>query len=205
MHAALTSCHTILPWVHALNFFFLFGALDCSCRLWLTAATLATPLPDIQPGALLALGTLTLDFRALSTTLPVSWGSSPGVLPSLQQLYLAVQPVGPLPPEWSAGFRRLATLNMVRMPHGLAQPVGEDIFRAAMAAQHQQARASQGSESAATHPPASSAAAPEAMRLPPGWATGFPNLTTLTLVNLGISGPFPQAWQHGGFPAMTDL
>ena len=185
-----------------IEFRFLFGALDFSCRLRLTAATLATPLPDIQPGALLALGTLTLDFRALRTTLPVSWGSSPGVLPSLQQLYLAVQPVGPLPPEWSAGFRRLATLSMVRMPHGLTQP---DTFQAAMAAQHQQARASQSGKSAATHPPASSAAALEAMHLPPGWATGFPNLTTLTLVNLGISGPFPQAWQHGGFPAMTDL
>ena len=179
--------------------------LDSSCRLWLSAATLAAPLPEMRPGALPALDSLILDFRELRTTLPVSWGSSTSVLSSLQELLVTVQAVGPLPPEWSEGFKRLANMGISRLPPGLIQKGNRDIVREAMAAQLRQARATSRDGHPTTQPPAPSAAALEAARLPPSWATGLWNLRSLTLNNLGITGPIPHAWQTRGFPALNSL
>ncbi len=41
--------------------------------------------------------------------------------------------------------------------------------------------------------------------LPPEWAAGFPALRFLNLMGLGVTGTFPTAWEHGGFPSLTLL
>lgn len=61
------------------------------CRLRLSARSLGAPLPDIQPGALPALGSLQLELPWLRTSLPASWGADPAVLPALEELKLQVR------------------------------------------------------------------------------------------------------------------
>ena len=70
-------------------------------------------LPDMHPGALPRLVTLSLLFPCLRTPLPPSWGSSPNVLPALEDLELGVDLQGGLPAGWgSGGFRRLRRLAL---------------------------------------------------------------------------------------------
>ena len=169
------------------------SALAPSCRLRLTATTLANPLPEIQPGALPRLEELHIEFNELRSTLPASWGSSPDVLPSLQQLSLVAQVEGELPREWAGGFKRLANMAIVRMPDGATQILGEVFLQAAVAAQRDKAASTQVAEQGTR------------LQLPAEWATGFPTLTHLSLFNLGLAGTIPQAWQRGGFPTLAHL
>lgn len=49
----------------------------------------------------------------LQAALPASWGSSPEVLPGLEELSLVMQVVPPLPAAWAAGLRRLRQLDIM--------------------------------------------------------------------------------------------
>lgn len=84
-----------------------------SHRLYLAAPSLESgPLPDIQPGAMPQLRSLSLQFNSLAAALPPSWGSSPGVLPLLQELRLKLRVQLPLPASWAGGFCRLRKLEV---------------------------------------------------------------------------------------------
>lgn len=80
---------------------------------------LGASLPDIPPGALPALKVLSLHCDELLATLPASWGSSPRVLPALEQLSVVMQVEGGLPEEWSKGLNQLQSLTIVNTgwPH----------------------------------------------------------------------------------------
>ena len=57
------------------------------CSLNIVAPGFGSTLPDIHPGAMLRLVTLRL-YSHIISTLPVSWGSRPTVLPALMALDL---------------------------------------------------------------------------------------------------------------------
>jgi len=113
--------------------------------------------------------------------LPVSWGSSSLVLPSLTGLSLQLPGTGQLPAEWARGFRKLASLVISGMawtvPQGRIATVYDWCPR----------------EGPGT-----------GGRLPPQWAAGFPALANLQLTCLNMEGPIPQEWM-AGFPALQDL
>ncbi|KAL4423507.1 hypothetical protein ABPG77_003640 [Micractinium sp. CCAP 211/92] len=88
------------------------GAFPSLTRLRLAARSLGAPLPDIQPGALRALRLLFLEMPWLQTSLPASWGASPAVLPSLEELSVQAVFTGMLPPAWHRGFPSLRELSL---------------------------------------------------------------------------------------------
>lgn len=137
------------------------------CRFNLQAWHLATPLPDLGPGALPALEELTLNFGKQAATLPDSW-ARPGVLPQLRELKLTLASVPGLPDSWAAGFRRLA-IFMIDCLNNM--PLCESDAAA-------QARGLQ------VH------------YLPPSWARGFPQLRLLR-VGTGARGTIPASWEAG--------
>jgi hypothetical protein len=147
-------------------------------------------------GALPQLESLHLTAIGQPTTLPPSWGSGKDTLPSLQELNLHMAVSGPLPAQWARGFRNLKLLVVSRAPCSLGMKQAQLLFE---------------SNSSSTGGSGSSgiihtrARALEQPRLPPEWAAGFPNLSTLNLACLGLAGPIPQAWQEGGFPSLTNL
>ena len=60
------------------------------CSLNIVAPGFDSTLPDIHPGALPRLTTFRL-YTDIISTLPVSWGSQPSVLPQLTQLDLGTR------------------------------------------------------------------------------------------------------------------
>jgi hypothetical protein len=163
------------------------------CRLSLAVGNLGAQLPDIHPGALPALELLVLAMAAQRATLPPSWGASPQVLPCLLKLTIIFDPQGRLPREWARGFKHLRILTLLDSRHEFQhtrrtwwRPMPEPAPAMLLAAQQEQA-------------------APGGMTLPPEWSSGFPRLTDLVLSGLPLAGPFPQAWQTGGFPALVSL
>jgi hypothetical protein len=144
-------------------------------------------------GALPALELLLLAMAAQRDTLPPSWGASPQVLPCLLELTVVFDPTGKLPGEWARGFKNLRDLALLDGRHELQhtrrtgwRPMTEPAPAILVAAQQEQAT-------------------PGAMTLPPEWSSGFPRQNDPILSGVPLAGPFPQAWQTGGFPALVSL
>lgn len=183
------------------------------CRLEIGVPHLhgSIPLPGISPGALPALRELYLDFPSLRSTLPGSWGDSPGVLPSLKVLELQLQVEGGLPREWGLhGLRRLQSLIVIshspRLPRNAA--VGElmcgQAWTAAELSRGQAAAAAAGAGGA----PLPAAQAPPTYRptLPEQWGLGFKSLASLVLMRLDLVGSIPASWlKAGSFPQLAEL
>lgn len=158
------------------------------------------PLPDVQPGALPRLQELIIQLpgQREPVALPPSWGATPATLPALHRLTLDAPVALPLPAAWARGFRQLTKLDIVGTTTG-----------------SEQLAAAAGAPTPALVAPAEAAAggvAPEDGRtatggpLPEAWGRGFPQLTSLTLRRLGLTGAVPAAWQEpGSFPALSKL
>lgn len=165
------------------------------CRLQLTGPELEGPLPDIQPGALPQLRDLQIMYDRLQVSLPASWGSSPAVLPALQELRVQLQFPVQLPAEWAGGFQVLKSLSIYR-------PLPKDSPVAGWSKDNYRAKAAQHPQTAPPPPPTGNELLPS---LPEEWAAGFPQLQLLVLSNIGLTGSIPQRWLHGSFPALTTL
>jgi hypothetical protein len=195
------------------------------CRLSISARCLKGNLPDIQPGAMPALETLLLSFRARETPLlPASWGSTANTLPALRSLHMNfLHAAVRLPPEWSQGFKSLEVLKLNGYwDHTIPQLDPGDADTAApvdgkpphTAAAATAAAATDdgggggdgGNTSAAGHGSPAAAVAPKGGGLPPAWAAGFPRLSELTLTGLAVGGSLPAAWAAASsFPALHCL
>lgn len=143
----------------------------------------AAPLPDIEAGALPQLQMLHIDVAELHTTLPASWGNVQAVLPSLRNMKILAHFVGPLPPQWSHGFRRLTSLELI----------DSSLSPMKLMAQRQT-------------PPAPAATAAGMGALPLEWPSGFPALQVLSLEGLQVQGSLPPEWfEEEGFRSLIDL
>jgi hypothetical protein len=112
-----------------------------------------------------------------------SWGSSPHVLPALQDMSVEMAVQGGLPPEWARGFRRLRSIAAAHLESN-------------MPALHETV----GSDSVAGQSAASSAS------LPPEWARGFPQLQTLVMLGFGWRGSLPEAWlEASSFQTLIEM
>ena len=166
------------------------------CRLIIDGINLGGPLPEIEPGAMPVLRHLELTVPDLRTTLPDSWGSSGSVLPALVSLSVQARVEGPLPPQWADGFRQLQSMEI----YGTEPNVIDTLL----------ALAKRGDTLPHPHnangPPANrSGLMPGPRHLPAKWVSGFPWLTSLRLVGLGIVGNIPRAWANGGFSRLVTL
>lgn len=167
-----------------------------SLSLTLGNAIEPEPLLEVLPGALplLELLFVSLVSQRQPIVVPPSWGASPQALPSLQRLVLEVPALGPLPAAWAVGFPQLAALSMV----------GDSNSGGAMAAAgHTAAAAAEGPTATSTR---CSTAPAGRSPLPPEWGRGFPQLASLTLRRVGLTGGIPDAWQApGSFPRLVNL
>ncbi|PSC72551.1 deleted in malignant brain tumors 1 -like [Micractinium conductrix] len=159
---------------------------DAASRLSLAGTTLAGPLPELPPGVLPSLRRLHLAFNAFTTTLPLSWGGDPAVLPALQELSLQLlltslnlpfnDITGTLPAELLARHPKLRELRLDGNRFTSTLP---DAWR----------------------PLRSSACCWQATRsdgtLPAGLA--WSKLSTLTLDGTAVADSVPEAWCHAVF------
>lgn len=175
-----------------------------ACRLSLTGS-LATPLPDILPGALPRLTSLYLGFPGLRSTLPAAWGSDPAILPALQALQVLVQVEGGLPAAWGTGFPQLQGLIILNFPpnSSLADLHGPDEQALDALIKDHGVRDDASTRQAGR---SSFVARADARRLPAEWAAAgrFSKLEGLQLDNLGLVGTLP-LWSSGGLPKLQRL
>ena len=145
-------------------------------RLELVALRAGAELPDILPGALPRLQLVDIRLEHQLSAAPASWGA-PDALPSLEHLTLHIVFTAPLPPQWSAGFRGLRTLALMRADPGLVM-YGQTVTPPLPAGE---------AEALARAP---------RLQTPPEWGDGFPRLRVLRI---------SAGWSHlGGIPTRVE-